>query len=97
MVAEEWDKVGTHNLILTKELPLPEWYADVGVRKKVCVKFAAAAAAFATSASAAVFAAATAFATANADASDSKIDFIKMAKLAIKEALNEGEVGRVLY
>ena len=89
VVAEEWDKVGTHNLILTKELPLPEWYADVGVRKKVCVKFAAAAAAFATSASAAVFAAATAFATANADASDSKIDFIKLAKLAIKEALND--------
>jgi hypothetical protein len=26
-----------------------------------------------------------------------KIDFIGMAKLAIKEALNEGEVGRVLY
>jgi hypothetical protein len=33
-----------------------------------------------------------------ADAADAaKIDFIGMAKLAIKEALNEWEVGRVLY
>lgn len=40
VVAEEWDKVGTHELTLIKELTIPEWYADVDARIEVCVKFA---------------------------------------------------------
>lgn len=111
VVDEEWDKVGTHDQTLKKELPLPEWYADVNVRIRVYAKFAALAAAAADDAALAAAVAyaadasygvarAVAYAASHAadaaDAADaaargaySKIDFVAMAKLAIKEALND--------
>jgi hypothetical protein len=40
VVAEDWGKVGCHELTTVKILPLPDWYTDTVKRNRVCIQFA---------------------------------------------------------
>ena len=40
IVVEDYNKVGTYELKLTKEIPIPDWYRDNNIRNRVCVQFA---------------------------------------------------------